>query len=495
MSPAARSTIAVAILMAVWWLTEAVDLAVTALLPALLFPIFSVADIRTAAQPYGHEYIFLFAGGFLLAISMQRWGLDRRIALLTLRIVGSQPRRIIAGVMLASAVMAAFVSNTAVAAMMLPIALSLSNMIRRDLDVESTSDQDGRNFTTAILLAVAYSASIGGVCTIIGTPPNTLMVAFATDDLPIEYRCEIGFVQWMLIGVPAAAIMLPVAWLLLTRVIFPIRMNEIPGGAGAIRKALVGLGPMNRGELITMMAFGMAVLAWMSRPWLTNWTVDIGGEAFQPLKGLTDTGIVLFAALLLFVMPVGGGKGPILRWSDSKNLPWGVLVLFGGGLSLSAAMDANGVTEFLGSFATAIHGAPTLLVTAIILIGVVFLSEVASNTALAATSIPVLAAMAPAMGVHPLQLIVPATFGCSLAFMLPAGTPPNAIVFGTGHISMRSMVKAGFLLNLIGIVVVMLMTWLLIPAWIDQVSPSSHTATAVPQAVTMSMPDCAPSTS
>ena len=467
---AGRATLAAMIWMAAWWLTEAIDISATALVPIVLFPLLGIASIKATTAPYASDIIFLFMGGFMLALSMQRWGLDKRIALLTLRIVGTQPRRMVAGFMIATAMISAFVSNTATAAMMLPIGMSVVQLVlgkRADSNAGGSARfADGtaeRNFAVCLMLGIAYAASIGGMATIIGTPPNGILVAFLRNTIHEDYRIDMSFARWLAIGVPIAVLFLPVAWLLLTYVAFPVRLKRIEGGRGMIRDELRKLGPVRLGEWITFIVFVLAAIAWMTRPLLQSWTIGEGEGAWKPLGALSDAGIAMTAGLALFVIPLSLKRGEFaMNWSTASKLPWGILILFGGGLSLAAAIEVNGVAQFFASLAVQLRGTPPILLLIVVVASVVFLSELASNTAATATLLPVLAAIAPAVDAHPYVLV----FGCALAascgFMLPVATPPNAIVFGTGYVTMRQMCKAGLLLNVAGIVIVTLVTYLVV---------------------------------
>lgn len=451
-SVAGRVTVGLMVWMAVWWVTEAIDIAATALLPLLVLPLSGAATMEEAAAPYASPIVFLIAGGFILAMSMQKWGLDRRVALLTLRVVGDRPANIVGGVMLATAMMSGFMSNSALAAILLPVGLSLIEVLKSRTG-ESSSRQSA-NFAVCVLLAIAYTCSIAGVSTLIGTPPNAFLAAFVREQIAEPYRRDISFATWMLVGVPIVVVFLPITWLLLTRVLFPIDNRPAPGVREFIRDSYASLGPMCRGERCTLAVFGVTALAWVFRPLLNG---------VPGLSGLTDAGIGVLAAMLLFVVPAGGGSSrKVMDWATASRIPWGVLVLFGGGLSLAGSIEANGVAEFIAAHVGALRGVPPIVLLVVVAGSVVFFSEIASNTATATTVIPILAAMAPALDVHPYFLIVPAMLAASFAFMLPAGTPPNAMVFGTGHVTIQQMCRAGIWLNLIGIVVIVLATYLLV---------------------------------
>lgn len=459
---AGQITLAVMVWMAIWWLTEAVNISITALLPIVLFPILGAADISAATAPYASKIIFLFAGGFLLALSMQRWGLDRRIALLTIKLVGTKPANMVMGFMLATAVLSAFVSNTATAAMMLPIAISVIALVNRN-QTEKHPTTESRNFALCLMLGIAYAASIGGIATIIGTPPNAFLVEFIENQIATEYQTQISFARWMMIGVPLAAVFLPIVWIMLTRFIYPIRIKQISGGSDLINDEYNKLGTANKGEWITFIVFLFAAICWIFRRMLTAIEFEISGQTFKPLSGLSDPAIAMLAAMLLFVIPISIKKRTfVMNWDTAKKLPWSILILFGGGLSLAAAVEANGVAEFLGSQSAAFAGFPSWVIVLVVIVAVIFLTELTSNTATTATLVPILAALAPGLGLHPFMLIVPAAIAASCAFMMPVATPPNAIVFGSGHITIPQMCKAGLWLNIIGIMLVMLLAYAII---------------------------------
>lgn len=470
---AGRATLAVMVWMGVWWLTEAIDISATALLPLVLFPLLGATNIKEAAAPYADHLIFLYFGGFVLALSMQRWGLGKRIALMTLLVIGTSAPRMIAGFMLVTAVLSAFVSNTATTAMMLPIAISTIALLKNQNRESSLSDHADRNeakvdvFGTCLLLAIAYSASIGGIMTIIGTPTNAFLVGFLEKDISSEYTMEFSFVGWLPIGVSLVAVFLPILYFMLTKVLFPIGGIQLTGGKKMIEKELAALGRIHRGEWITFGVFSITVILWLVRPFITGFEFTWNGAAVRPLSGLTDTGIAMTAAMLLFVLPVDAGKRQFaMNWDTLEKMPWGILYLFGGGLSLAAAVQANGVAEFMGSFTGKFGAMPAVVVVLAVTAGIIFLTELTSNVATTTSLVPVLAAVAPGLGIHPYLLIVPATVAASCAFMLPVATPPNAIVFGSGEITLSQMVRTGFWLNLIAILIVTALAFLVVKPWL-----------------------------
>jgi len=443
---AARAALALMAWMATWWLTEAVDVPATALLPLVVLPLSGAASIEDAAEPYASPVIFLFLGGFLLARAMQRWSLERRIALTVLARAGTRPDVLVGAFMVTTATLSAFVSNTATVAMMYPIGLSVMTLLDRDGEPGGPRPE---SFAPALMLGVAYASSIGGLATVIGSPPNGFLVQYARDHL----GHEITFLGWLGIGLPVTAVLLPCAWWWLVRVAHPLGRAPIPGGAQRIAADLRALGAPRPGEWATLLVFCAAVLGWVTRPGLARLA-----------PGISDAGIAVAAGLALFAIPVDrSARTFVLDWRSAEELPWGVLVLFGGGLSLASAVDRSGAAAFLGSRATALTGLPPLGTTLLVTAGVIFLTELTSNTATAATLVPILALCAGPAGLDPLGLVVPATLAASCAFMLPVATPPNAIVYASGRVTIRQMARAGLALNLIAIAVITALGQLLGP--------------------------------
>lgn len=452
---AGRATLAVMTLMATWWLTEAIDISATALMPIALFPLLGVADIRAASAPYGSDVIFLFMGGFLMALSMQRWGLDRRIALITLRLVGTKPPMMIGGFMGVTAALSMWVSNTATAAMMMPIAMSVIDLVMRqrtgatadEQPIMPAPDKPHRNFALSMMLGIAYAASIGGIATIIGSPPNGIVVDFIKQ----TYGRDVSFAQWLMIGLPFSALLLPIAWVLIVWVLYPIGLERIEGGRAMIEAEYRKLGRVAAGEWATFVVFICTAALWIFRPLVQGISID----GARPFAGLSDAGIGMLGGLALFLIPLDVKAGTFaMNWRTAVRLPWGILILFGGGLSLAAAVQANGVGDFLGAQVAQFRGASALVVVLIVVTAITFITELTSNTATTATLVPILAALAPGLGVNPYLLIVPASIAASCAFMMPVATPPNAIVFASGYVTIPQMCKAGLWLNLIGVVLV-----------------------------------------
>jgi sodium-dependent dicarboxylate transporter 2/3/5 len=429
---------AVAALLAIFWLTEAVPIAVTALLPIVLFPTLGVVNVGAATAPYGDPIVFLFLGGFVIGLAIERWGLHRRIALTVLSRVGAREDLQIGGFMVATAGLSMWVSNTATVALMLPVALSI---VPRD--AAGRLDPSKRNFATALMLGVAYGASCGGITTLIGTPPNAFLAGF----MGSTYGVEIGFAQWLWIGVPIGLTMLVFTWWLLTRVLFSVGRAELPEARAAIREQLRAMGPASVAEKRVAMVFGSTALLWIMRPLLSGWL---------PQLQLSDTTIAITAALAFFFIPNGVAKDCyLLTWKYVERLPWGVLLLFGGGLSLASAVADSGLASWLGDELAALENMPVVLVLLAVTVLIIFLTELTSNIATAATFLPVVTALAVSLGQPPLLFAIPAVLAASFAFMLPVATPPNAIVFGSGFVTIPQMVRAGLWLNLFGIVVIM----------------------------------------
>jgi sodium-dependent dicarboxylate transporter 2/3/5 len=449
MPPDAWRVAAVGLWMATWWATEAIPVPVTALIPLILFDPLGIFSISEAAAPYANPTIYLYLGGFIMALTLERWNLHRRIALAIVSKTGTDGRRLIGGFMFVCAILSMWMTNTSTTMMLLPIVLSVSVVIRDN--VPDLSEKTRNDFQIAMLLGLAYSASIGGLATLIGTPPNALLMGFMADN----YGIEISFARWMLVGVPVSFVMLPIAWIALTRFLFPCDIPASSAVKNHLRELRNELGPMITAEKRVATVFACLIASWMFRQPVTG---ALG------ITGVSDTGIVIAAAVLLFLLPSGDAKRPrLMIWEDVIRLPWGVLVLFGGGLSLAAAVAQSGLALWLGEQLAPLSawGTAVLVVAAVAL--VIFLTELTSNLATTATLLPVMGAIAIQAGVPPIVLTVPITIAASCAFMLPVATPPNAIVFSTGAISIPQMVKAGVFLNLIGIVIVSIAALVLAP--------------------------------
>ena len=435
--------------MAMWWSTEAIPVAATAFIPLVSFPLLQVMPVKAVAQSYAHPTIFLFLGAFLLALSVEKWALHRRIALNVLVRTGTDGRKLILGFMVAGALLSMWMTNTSTAMMLLPIATSVAAMVVEKSS--GVSDDDKRAFQVALLLALAYATTIGGMSTIIGTPPNVLLAGFMEE----TYGIQIAFFDWMLIGLPLALVLLPLGWVVLTRVAFRVDVPASPEVADVIHSMREEMGAMTSPQRRVGLLFLTVVALWMARKWLN----EVPG-----LEGLSDAGIVMAAALLLFVIPSGNGSpARLMQWDDVARLPWGVLILFGGGLALAAQVSGSGLAVWLGESLLPVAGLGTLVLVAAAAGLVVFLTELTSNLATAATFLPVVAAIAAQSGIEPLVLCVPVTLAASCAFMLPVATPPNAIVFSSGALTIPQMIRAGILMNIIAMMTLTLLAVILVP--------------------------------
>ena len=440
----------IAALMAIWWVTEAIPIAATALVPVIAFPLSGLASINEVTAPYASPLIFLFLGGFMLALALERWNLHRRIALNILKGFGARPSALVAGFMVATACLSMWVSNTATAMMMLPIGLSVIGLLHAE-GVAALAPKEDRNFAIALLLGIAYGASIGGLGTLIGTPPNALFAAYMKE----AYGISVGFGQWMLLGVPVVVVMLPLAWLALTKFAFPVGRATIAGADQVIAAELKALGRMSGPEKRVACVFGGTATLWVMRPVINN---------LMPGIALSDPVIALLGALALFITPANLREGQfLLNWDWAKRLPWGVLILFGGGLSLASAISASGLAEWIGQATKAGVDWRLFFVVLLVATVIVFLTEITSNTATAAVFLPLAAAFAASVAANPVTLMVPVALAASCAFMMPVATPPNAIVFASGALTIPNMVRAGFFLNIAAIFLIVVATYSLVP--------------------------------
>ncbi|MCD6375308.1 MAG: SLC13/DASS family transporter [Caldisericaceae bacterium] len=453
LQPAAVKVAAVASLMTIWWITEAIPIPATALLPLALFPGLGVLSAKEASAPYAHHLIFLFMGGFLIAIAMEKWNLHRRVALHTIKLVGFSSRRIILGFMVATAFLSMWISNTATTMMMVPIGLAVIKQtvefIKKSGDYDINTTPPNFKFGTAIMLGIAYAASIGGVATIIGTPPNTIMVGFVEQ----TYHVHIKFAQWMLFGLPLAVIMLFVAWVYLTRFASVPEIDQLPGGKELLVSELKKLGKMKKAECYVLTVFAIVAALWISRGF-----VHLGPSTIH------DATIAIAGAIALFLIPVDWKRGVfVLDWQSAVRLPWDVIFLFGGGLALAKGFSESGLARWIGTQLAVLQGTNIMLIIFLVIILSMLLTEVTSNTATAAIIIPVMGSVAIAMHVHPFLLIIPAGVAASYAFMLPVATPPNAIVFGSRYLTIPQMARIGVILNLIGSVLITLLVKFVLP--------------------------------
>ena len=438
----------VAVLMAIWWATETVPVAITALLPLALFPLLDVTSFDNAALPYANKNIYLFLGGFMLALGIESSGLHKRIALKMIISVGSSGRKLVGGFMLVAALISMWVMNTSTTLMLLPIGLAVCTVMSET--IPDLSENDKSNFDTALLLGIAYAATIGGMSTLIGTAPNIVFSAFMLD----TYGVEISMFDWMMLGVPLASIMLFGAWTLLTKYVFPINFTSSTEARNELKTMLLNMGDFSKDEKRISIIFGLAVFAWVFRTLLNK--IDF-------LSGLTDAGIAIIAAILIFMTPSASKKGDLLKWERSKDLPWGLLILFGGGLSLAAQISSSGLGVWIGNSLLVLSSVPPILLILAVATLIIFLTEITSNVTTTTTFLPVFGALAIAIGILPVSLTVPVCLAASCAFMLPVATPPNAIVYGSNKFTIATMMRAGFALNIVGILVVTIFAYYFAP--------------------------------
>jgi sodium-dependent dicarboxylate transporter 2/3/5 len=456
---AAAATLACTLWVAFWWLTEAAPLSATALLPVVLFPVSGVTNVAATAAAYTDPVTFLFLGGFLVALAIERWGLHRRIALAVVAAAGDDPARLLAGFMGVTAFLSMWVSNTATAMLMVPIGLAVTgrvspgptpatdaaaNYVANSL---APPDVPQTPLGTALMLGIAYAATVGGVATLIGTPPNAILAAVLERSLGLR----VDFFRWMLFGVPFAAVMLVVTWRVLVWS-FPLGGRSLD--VGAVDGARAALGPMTTAERRVLAVFALVVVGWLTRPFLL--------DPFLP--GFSDAGVAVVGGVTLFVVPSGSEEGgALLAWEDTSRLPWGVLLVFGAGFAVADAFRATGLDAWVGSLLGGLGGLPTLLAFAVVAAVVVFLTEVTSNSATASLFVPLAIGVAASLAVSPAVLATVVAVSASLAFMLPVATPPNAVVFGSGYVTVPQMARVGFVLNLVGVLFVAVAAAVLLP--------------------------------
>jgi len=454
MPVAAKYTAAVALLMAIWWMTEAIPIPATAMLPIFLFPLFGVIPGSQVTLSYANNLIYLFMGGFLIAVAMEKWNLHRRIALHTIRVIGITPNRIILGFMIATAFLSMWISNTAAAMMMVTIGMAVINQVVSEIKADKSSNIDTRaghfRFGAALMLGIAYSASIGGLATLVGTPTNAVFAGVVQS----TYGITINFVDWIKIGLPIAVITLFITWFFLVKIAFPSEISHLPGGKDTIRKEISLLGHMSKEEKIVFAVFGTVALLWLLR----------GFIKIEALRMVEDSTIAIAGALLLFIIPSNLKKREfILDWETAVKIPWDILLLFGGGFALATAFADSGLTTYMAGKLTILEGVSIFVIIPVIAAMIIFLTELTSNTATNSIMLPIMGALAAAMQVHPYGLMITTTMAASYAFMMPVATPPNAIVFGTRYVTISQMVRAGFWLNLLSILLISLCVLFLLP--------------------------------
>jgi sodium-dependent dicarboxylate transporter 2/3/5 len=451
LSKEANAILASTLWVAVWWITEAIPIAVTSLLPIILFPLTGGLKLSETTASFGHKYIFLYIGGFILAIAIERWNLHKRIALNIINIIGTNIKSIILGFMVATAFLSMWISNTATAVMMLPIGMAI---IAQLMDNPDTVEDENLTFGKALMLAIAYSASIGGMATLIGTPPNLVLAGIVQE----TYGVEITFSKWFMFGLPISLILLAICWKYLTEVAFTFKQKSFPGGRAEINKQLKSLGKVSYEEKMVLIVFLGTAIAWITRSFFL--------QKFIP--NLDDTIIAVIAGILLFIIPASKDKNrKLITWPEAVKLPWGILLLFGGGLALAQGFKTSGLAEWIGGQMTLLEGASLFVLLLVLIAAVNFLTEITSNLATTAMILPILAPLALVIDVHPFLLMVGATVAASCAFMLPVATPPNAVVFGSGYLKIPDMVKAGIWMNIISIILLSLIVFFVLPVFWD----------------------------
>jgi sodium-dependent dicarboxylate transporter 2/3/5 len=435
--------------MVTWWATEAMPIPVSALLPMILFPLLGVATVREASAPYGDPVIFLFMGGFILALGLERHNLHTRIALNLIRLTGTSGNGIILGFMLSTALISMWISNTATAIMMLPIASSVTSLLAKETG--QGEDPRFKKFATGLMLAIAYAASIGGMATIIGTPPNVVMVGF----MKRFYDLDVSFTRWMMVGIPLMILALASCYFVITRILFRNHLPSIQGSAELIQRKLTELGKLSKEEKLVLSVFSVTCFFWIFRQ-------NLNGMIGKNL--LDDTTIAMAGGVIMFLVPVNLSEQKfLLDWSDMKELPWGILLLFGGGLCLADGMEKSGLVQIVGNYFSNQSGISTgVLVFSLTAISM-GLTELMSNVALVTIFVPVVFGIADGFHLNPIWLAMPVTFAASCAFMMPISTPPNAVLFATGYIKMRDMIRTGLLLNLFCLIIITILALTVIP--------------------------------
>jgi solute carrier family 13 (sodium-dependent dicarboxylate transporter), member 2/3/5 len=463
--PKAVKALAVAALMITWWITEAMPMPAVALVPLVLFPLMGVAPIKEVASGYGDSVIFLFMGGFMIGLAIEKWNLHKRIALSIVRVTGTSGDRIILGFILATGFISMWLSNTATTMMMYPIAASVIHVVNEN----HKGSANLPNFALAIMLAIAYASNFGGISTIIGTPPNVAFVSYIQE----KYNYTIQFADWMIICAPLAVLLLLSLYLVMTKVLYPNRLSSDAATKDHIRNELKQMGPLSAAEKRVLAIFLSTASLWIFKD-LINYL--LGNTAIVNVIGsvkLDDTMIALLGALALFICPSGNNAQPgsrkILEWSDTSRMAWGILLLFGGGIALASALEKAGLIQQLGQWIAGTSGSGGFMLVLMITFISLFISEVMSNIAQVIVFAPVVAGIADALGINPLLIGIPMTLGASCASMMPMGTPPNAIVFASGHIKLNQMVKTGFVMNIIALILITLFSWFLVPLLIPAI--------------------------
>ena len=446
LSNSGQSVLASTLWIAIWWVTEAIPIAATALLPIILFPLSQGMELPTTTESYGHKYVFLYLGGFLIAIGIEKWNLHKRIAINIISFIGTDVRKVILGFMIATAFLSMWISNTATSVMMLPIGVAIIKQLK---DNPASLENENTIFGKALMLGIAYSASIGGIATLIGTPPNLVMAGVISE----IYNYEITFFKWFIFGFPISIILLFFCWYYITRVAYVFNQREFPGGRSEINRLKNDLGPISYEEKIIAIIFALAGLCWITRSFLL--------QSILPV--IDDTIIAISFGLILFLIPSKAKTNTLLNWKDTIQLPWGVIILFGGGMAIAKAFEISGLAIWLGELMTTLNALPFFILIIFLIAAVNFLTEITSNLATTAMILPVLASLAFEIGVHPFGIMIGAAVAASCAFMLPVATPPNAIVFGSGYLKIPDMVSRGIVLNIFSIILIAVMVYFILP--------------------------------
>tara|TARA_R110002073_G_scaffold335058_1_gene526105 strand:+ start:4203 stop:5684 length:1482 start_codon:yes stop_codon:yes gene_type:complete len=447
LSPEGIAVLATTLWVAIWWIFEVVPIAVTAMLPIILFPITGAMELSTTTAAFGHKYVFLYIGGFILAIAIEKWNLHKRIALTVINIIGTSVSRIILGFMLATAFLSMWISNTATTVMMLPIGMAIILQLK---DNPETKEDENEIFGKALMLAIAYSASIGGVATLIGTPPNLIFAGILEE----QYNIEMTFSKWIIYGLPISITLLYICWKYLTTIAFKFKQKDFPGGKAEIKRLLKNLGKISYEEKIVLTVFCITAFLWITRSFLIS----------KLIPAIDDTIIAMASATILFILPTKNRKEKkIINWESAVKLPWGILLLFGGGLALAEGFKTSGLAQWIGSQITQFENLPLFALLFVLIFAVNFLTEITSNLATTAMLLPIIAPIALVLDVHPFTLMVGITVAASCAFMLPVATPPNAIVFGSGYLKIPDMMKAGIWMNIISIILIAIITYYILP--------------------------------
>ena len=450
LSNEANAVLATTLWVAVWWIFEAVPISVTALLPIILFPLSGGMDLSSTTASFGHKYVFLYIGGFILAVAIEKWNLHKRIALSIINVIGTSVSKIILGFMVATAFLSMWISNTATAVMMLPIGMAIITQLKDNPD---TVEDENAIFGKALMLAIAYSASIGGVATLIGTPPNLVFAGILEE----QFGIEMTFSKWIVFGFPISLLLLFICWKYLTSFAFTFQQKDFPGGKAEIKRQLSLLGKISYEEKAVLVVFVLTAFLWITRSFLLK----------QFVPAIDDTIIAMASATVLFIIPTKDKKSVLIDWESAVKLPWGILLLFGGGLALAEGFKSSGLASWIATQVTLIEGLPLIVLLLVVVFMVNFLTEITSNLATTAMLLPIIVPVALSLDIHPFILMVGITVAASCAFMLPVATPPNAIVFGSGYLRIPDMIKTGIWMNIISIILITLITYFLLPVLWD----------------------------